>query len=110
MNNFKKVNDLDVGTLKTLPVDLKKLSDIVSKEVVKKTVYDKLNTKVNNLENKQNLKKKIGDVENKITDVSGLVTTAVLNIKIAAAEYKMPDTSGLVTTAFLTTKIGEIEN
>ena len=30
----------------------KKLSDVVSKEVVKKTVYNKPNTKVNNLENK----------------------------------------------------------
>ena len=52
LNNLKtKVGDLDVGKLKTIPVDLKKLS-VVSKETVKKTVYNKLNTKVNNLENK----------------------------------------------------------
>ena len=30
----------------------KKLSGVVSKEVVKKTEYNKVNTKVNNLENK----------------------------------------------------------
>ena len=31
-----KVDDLDVDNLKTVPVDLKKLSNVVSKEVVKK--------------------------------------------------------------------------
>ena len=43
-----KVDYLDVDKLKTLPIYLKKLSDAVSKEVLKKTVYNKLN----NLENK----------------------------------------------------------
>ena len=48
-----KVDDLDVHELKRFPVDLKKkLSDVVSKEVVKKTVCNKLNKKVNNLEHK----------------------------------------------------------
>ena len=36
MNNLKaKVEELDVGKLKTVPVDLKKLSDILDYEVVK---------------------------------------------------------------------------
>ena len=49
MNNSKtKVDDLDVENLKTILVDL---SDVVSKEVVKNTIFNKLNTKVNNLEN-----------------------------------------------------------
>ena len=43
-----KVDYLDVDKLKILPIYLKKLSDAVSKEVLKKTVYNKLN----NLENK----------------------------------------------------------
>ena len=34
------------------PIDLKKLSDVVIKDFVKKTMYIKLNSKVNNLENK----------------------------------------------------------
>ena len=38
--------------MKTDPVDLEKLSDLVSREFVKKTAYNKLNTKVNNLDNK----------------------------------------------------------
>ena len=52
-NDLKtKIYDLDVGKLKTVPIDLKKLSDMVSKDVVKETVYNKLSTKVNNLEKK----------------------------------------------------------
>ena len=47
-----KMDDLDVGNLKTVPIDLKKLFDVVSKEVTQKTVHDKINTKVNNLEKK----------------------------------------------------------
>ena len=38
LNNLKtKVDDLAVGELKTAPVDLKKLNDVVNKEVVKKS-------------------------------------------------------------------------
>ena len=46
------MDDLDVDKLKIVPVDLKKVSDVVSKGVVKITKLNKLNTKVNNLENK----------------------------------------------------------
>ena len=39
LNNLKiKMDDVDVN-LKTVPIDLKYLSDVVSKEVVKKTVF-----------------------------------------------------------------------
>ena len=49
LNNLKtKVGGLDIDKMKTVFVDLIKLNDIVSKEVVKKTVYNKLNTNVNN--------------------------------------------------------------
>ena len=37
-----KVDDLDVGKLKTVPVDLKKLSDVVNNKVVKNTKFNKL--------------------------------------------------------------------
>ena len=45
-----EVDKIDVGKLKTVPVDLSKLSNVVKNEVVKKTVYDKLVTKVNNID------------------------------------------------------------
>ena len=53
LNNLKrKVDGLDVAKLKTVPVDLKKLSDVVDNEVVKNTIFNTLKTNVNNLERK----------------------------------------------------------
>ena len=69
--------------MKTVPVDLKKISDVVDKDVEKKTLYNTLSTKLKNLEkqipgasaliqtnqcntNKKNLEK-----------ISGLVSIAV---------------------------------
>ena len=50
LNNLKtKVDALDVGKMKNVPKDLKKLSNIVDKKVVKNTKFNTLNTKVNNL-------------------------------------------------------------
>ena len=43
ISNLKsKVYKLDIGTLKTIPVDLNKLSAVVKNEIVKKTEYNKL--------------------------------------------------------------------
>ena len=47
MNNVKtKVDDLDVHKSKNVLLDLKKLSYVGSKKVVKNTKFNKLNTKV----------------------------------------------------------------
>ena len=52
LNNLKiKVDDLDVRKSKNVPIDLKKLSDVVDNEVVKNTKFNTPNTKVNNVEN-----------------------------------------------------------
>ena len=125
MNNLKtKVDDLDVAKLKTVPIDLKKLRDVVSKEVVENTKFKKLNTKINSLEKKipdattlihinqsntdeENLEKRIGDV---MSHFSGLVRTTVLNTKISKVDKKIPDTSDLVTTTVLNTNIKDVEN
>ena len=56
-NNLKtKLDDLDVGTLKTVPVDLKKLCDVGDNEFVKNTKFNTLKTTV-----LTNLDKKIPD-------------------------------------------------
>ena len=67
---------LDIDKLAPVPVDLSKLSDVVKNDVVKKTVYDKLVAKVNNIDtsdfvlktkyetDKTELEKKIPDVSN----------------------------------------------
>ena len=53
LNNLNtKVDDLDVGKLKTAPVDLRKLIDVVDNEVVKSKKFNKLKTKVNNSKKK----------------------------------------------------------
>ena len=44
-----KVFDLDVSKLKTIPIQLKNVSDTVNKEVFKTTKLRKLNIKVNSL-------------------------------------------------------------
>ena len=53
MNNLKaKADDIDVGKLKTVLVDMKKLSDVVGNVVVKNTKFNTLKRKVNSLEEK----------------------------------------------------------
>ena len=122
-----KVDGLDVDKLKTIPLDLKRLSDVEDNEVVKNTKFITLKTKVNNLEKKipdaatlihinqyntgkRNLGEKIGDVDKKIPDTSDLVSTTVLNTEISEFENKIPNTSSLVNSTVLNTKISEVEN
>ena len=40
-----------MGKLKTVPIDLSKLSNVVNNDVVKKTVYDKLVSWLNAIDN-----------------------------------------------------------
>ena len=50
LSNFKsKVDKLDIGKLGTTPVDLSKLSNVAKIDVVKKTEYNELVQKVNNI-------------------------------------------------------------
>ena len=84
LNNFIiKVDHLDISKLKAVLVDLKNLSDIVNDEVVKNIKFNTLKTKLDNIDKKipdattlihisqydtgkQNLEKKIKDVDKKI--------------------------------------------
>ena len=45
-----EVDKLDIEKLVPVPVDLSKLSDVVKNDVVKKDIYDKLVSKVNNID------------------------------------------------------------
>ena len=46
LNNLKtKVNDLDVVKMKTVPVDLKKSSDLLDNEIAENTLKKKVNKK-----------------------------------------------------------------
>ena len=124
-----EVGKIDVDKLKTVPVDLAKLSNVVKNEVVKKADY---NTKVTNIEsqiagvtkntvdNLANITKlKAVDTNNFVlkTKLASDVTT--LENKIDTVDKKIPDISGLATktsltsylqTATLNSKVTEVEN
>ena len=73
-----EVDNLDIDKLVPVPDDLSKLSDIVKNNVVKKAVYDKLVSKVNNIDTSDfALKTKYQtdkiEIEKKIPNVGSLV-------------------------------------
>ena len=105
-----EVVKLDIDKLLPISADFSKLSNVVKNDVVKKTVYDKLVAKVDNIDtsafvlktkykaDQTELEKKIPNVtdfvkktkltelENKIADISNLPTKTALT----AAENKIP--------------------
>ena len=107
-NLKSEVDKLDVDKLATVPVDLSKLSNVVKNNVVKKTVYDKLVPKVNNIDTSGLVKKtdcntKISEIKDRIPDTSSFVKKTDYNTKITEIEGKIPDISGLATKTALTT-------
>ena len=77
LSSLKSQEDvLDIGKLETTPVDLSKLNNVVKNHVVKKTEYDELVKKVNNINTidtsnlvkKTDYNTKIYEIEKKITD------------------------------------------
>ena len=127
MANLKsEVDKLDVDKL----TDLSKLSDVVKNDVVKKTDYNKLVAKVDNIDTsglviKTGYNTKITEIEGKIPDISSLATkTALITVEnkipnisnlatkatLTAVENKIPSISGLVKKADYSTKITDSEN
>ena len=110
-----EVDKLDTDKLVPVPVDLGKLSDVVKNDVVKKTVSDKLVTKVNSIDTSVFVLKTKYDtdkteLENKIPHTSGLVKKVDYNAKITELEDKIPDVSSLATKTALTTVENKIPN
>ena len=99
LTNLKtEVDKLDIEKLVPVPVDLSKLNDAVKDDVVKKTVFDKLVAKVNNIDtSKFVLTTKYdtdkSELENKIHDASGLAKKTNYDTKITELENKIPDVS-----------------
>ena len=113
-----EVDKLDIDKLVPVPVDLSKLSDVVKNDVVKKGVYNKLVTKVDNIDTSGfALKTKYdtdkSELENKVPDTSGLVKKTDYNTKITEIEGKIPAISNLATKTALTcveNKIPSVSN
>ena len=113
-----EVDKLDIDKLVPIPVDLSKLSDVVKNDVVKKTVYDKLVAKVNNIDTsdlvlKTNYNTDKVQLENKIPNVLDFVKKQnSLNQKIKflikfLTQHKI---SNLATKADYNKKIADVEN
>ena len=107
-----KVDKIDVDKLKTIPVDLAKLSNLIKNDVVKKTDY---NTQVTSIENQiagvtKNTLDNLGDITKlKAVDTNNFVLktklasdVTTLETKIDTVDKKIPDVSGLATKTSLT--------
>ena len=124
-----EVDKIDADKLKTVPVELAKLSNVVKNEVVKKTDY---NTKVTNIESQiagvtKNMLDNLADITKlKAFDTNNFVLktklasdVTTLENKIDTIDKKIPDISGLATKTSLTSylqaaifnsKVTEVEN
>ena len=88
-----KVDKLDVDKLVPVPADLRKLSDLVENDVVKKDVYNA----------------KIKDTEDKLPDITNLATNANINAKINKIKNKILSINNLATTAALNAELKEVK-
>ena len=82
-----EVDKLDIDKLKPFPTDLSKLSNVVKNDVVKKANYNKLVTKVDNIDTsgfvlKTRYDTDKSELENKISHTSGLVKKTDYNTKM----------------------------
>ena len=77
------VDKLDIDKLTPVPHDLTKLSNVVKNDVVKKTVYDKLVSEINNIDTVRFVLKTTYD-----TDKLGLEKKLVMGIKKSLIQVK----------------------
>ena len=111
-----EVDKIDADKLKTVPVDLAKLSNAVKNDVVKKTDY---NTEVTNIENHiAGVTKNVIDITKlKAVDTSNFVLktklasdVTTLENKIDTADKKIPDMQKYAKIADVATDITAIKN
>ena len=117
-----EVDKIDTDKLKAVSDDLAKMSNVVKNDVVKKTEYNALKTKVAGIDTSafitrtkikadtNSLDDKIDKVEKKIPVLTNFVTTARFNHEkkllaaktaLATVENKIPDISNLATKTSL---------
>ena len=108
-----EVDKIDADKLKTVPVDLAKLGNVVKNDVIKKSEFDKLAAKVNSIDNTKfvsrtkyekdgsDFEDKIDKIEKKIPDVTNLVKKTDFDTKVNEIEGKIPDISSIATKSAL---------
>ena len=119
-----EVDKLDIPKLGILPTDVAKLTNKVANDLVEKTNFNSLKTKVNENEtDNDDLEIKVtnnhltteSSINNLKTKVDGIdLTKYVLksnyDTKIGNLELKIPDISGLLQTNSFNCKVNELEN
>ena len=106
-----EVGKLDIDKLVPAHVDLSKVSDVVKNDVVKKTEYDKLVAKVNNIDttgfvlkttcdtDKSDLERKLVMLIRKLLIQVIWLKKTDLNAKTTETESKIPSITGLATNS-----------
>ena len=93
LNNLEsKVDKLDLDKLVPVPVDLSKLSDAGKNDGVKRDVYNA----------------KIKNIEDKISDITNLVSKTILNAKINEVKGEIPSITNLVQLLLINEVKGKI--
>ena len=105
-----EAHKLDINKLTPVPNDLAKLSNVI-KNNVKKTEYDNLVNKVNNIGAtgfvlNTKYENVIGEINKTTKNGSGVASKDDLN----AVEDKIPNVSGFLLTSIFNSKITELEN
>ena len=109
-----EVDKIDADKLKTVPVDLAKLRNVVKNDIVEKTEYNSLKTKIDSIgstnfvlkakyeKDGADFEDKISKIGKKIPDVTGLIKKIDFNAKVTEIESKIPSIGGLNTNTALT--------
>ena len=119
-----QVDKLDIPKLGTIPTDVAKLTNKVDNDLVEKTYFNSLKTKVNenetdndNLETKVNnndlpTKTSINNLKTKVDgiDLTKYVIKSDYDTKVGDLELKIPDVSGLLQTSSFNSKVNELTN
>ena len=82
-----EVHNLDIEKLVPVPIDLSKLSNVVKNYVVKKSVYDKLVAKVNNIDTNEFVLKAKYDVDKTELEKKILTLVNLLKKQIIKQKY-----------------------
>ena len=119
-----EVDKLDIPKLGFLLTDVAKLTNKVANDLVEKTDFNSLLTKVNeneadndNLETKVNnndltTKASINNLKTKVDDIdlTKYVLKSNYDTKVGNLELKIPDVSGPLQTSSFNSKVNELEN
>ena len=118
------VDELDIPKLGTLATDVAKLTSKVANDLVDKSDFNSLKTKVDNNEtDNDNLETKVDNhhltaetsINNLKTKVDGIDLTKYVkksdyDTKVGNLELKIPDVSGKLNTSNFNSKVSELEN